>query len=76
MLKLIEWWAPNGPITKNAVFLVTTLFFGKFCFGLRASNIECWFNIPTTQISTLILFLSAKNTHRKKASSNKTPGFI
>ena len=34
MLRQIEWWVQNGPITKNGVLPVTTLFFWKFCFSL------------------------------------------
>ena len=34
MLRQIEWWVQNGPITRNGVFYVTTLFVFKFCFGL------------------------------------------
>ena len=30
----IESGVQNGYITKNGVLPVTTLFFGKFCFGL------------------------------------------
>ena len=37
MLRQIEWWILNGPITKNGVLPVTTLFFWKFCFSLRTS---------------------------------------
>ena len=37
MLRQIEWGVQNGPITKNQVLLVTTLFFRKFCFSLRTS---------------------------------------
>ena len=37
MLRQIEWWVQNGPITKNGVLPVTTLFFWKFCFSLRTS---------------------------------------
>ena len=32
MLRQIEWRVQNGPITKNDVLPVTTLFFLKFCF--------------------------------------------
>ena len=35
MLKQIERGVRNGPITKNGVFPVSTLFFKKFCFSLR-----------------------------------------
>ena len=36
-LRQIEWWVQNGPITKNEILPVTTLFFWKFCFSLRTS---------------------------------------
>ena len=35
MWRQIEWGLLNGPITKNAVLLLTTLFSWKFCFSLR-----------------------------------------
>ena len=35
MLRQIEWWVQNGPITNNRVLPVTTLFFTKFCFSLK-----------------------------------------
>ena len=35
LLRQIEWCVKNGPITKNGVLPVTTLFFLKFCFSLR-----------------------------------------
>ena len=37
MLRQIEWWVQNGPITKNRVLPVTTLPFWKFSFSLRTS---------------------------------------
>ena len=37
---IIEWWVQNGPITKNGVLPITTLFFWKFCFSLRTSYKE------------------------------------
>ena len=30
MLRLTEWGVPNGPITKNGLMPVTTLFFEHF----------------------------------------------
>ena len=38
MLRQIDWWVQIGPITKNRILPVTTLFFGKFSFNLRTSN--------------------------------------
>ena len=38
MLRQIECWVQNGPIKKNGVLPVTTLFFWKFCFSLRTSS--------------------------------------
>ena len=37
MLRQIEWWVQNRPITMKGVLPVTTLFFSKFCFSLRTS---------------------------------------
>ena len=54
MLRQIEWWLQNGPITKNGVLPVTTLFFWKFCFSLRTSYKEliCCTNNPNAHICT------------------------
>ena len=38
MLRQIEWWVQNGPITKKGVLPVTTLLFSKFCFNLKTSH--------------------------------------
>ena len=38
MLRRIEWWVQNGPITKKGVLPLTTLLFSKFCFSLKASH--------------------------------------
>ena len=49
-----KWWLQNGPIKKNGVLPVTTLFFWKFCFSLRTSYktlISCT-NNPNTHIRT------------------------
>ena len=35
MLRQIESWVQNGPITKKGVLPATSLFFLKFCFSLR-----------------------------------------
>ena len=40
MLRQIEWWVQNGPITKNQVFPVTNWFFWKLCFGWGTSYKE------------------------------------
>ena len=37
MLRQIEWRVQNGPISKNEVLAITTLFFRKLCFSLTAS---------------------------------------
>ena len=37
MLRQTEWWVQNGPITKNGVLTVITLFFKKFSFILKTS---------------------------------------
>ena len=40
MSSQIKWWVQNGPITKNRVLTVITLFVWKFCFSLRTSYKE------------------------------------
>ena len=54
MLRQVEWWVQNGPITKNGVLPVTTLFFWKFLFHSRNSYKELiWCtNDPNAHIST------------------------
>ena len=54
MLRQMEWWVQNWPITKNEVLTVTTLLFWKFCFSLRTSYQELiWFtNDPGAHIPT------------------------
>ena len=54
MLRQIKWWLQNGPITKNGVFSVTSLFFWKLCFSLKTSCkelIRCT-NNPNAYICT------------------------
>ena len=54
ILRQKGWEVQNGPITKNGVFPVTTLFFWKFCFIVRTSSkelIRCT-NYPTVHIYT------------------------
>ena len=58
MLRQIEWWVQNGPITKNGVLPVTTLFFKNF---VSVPRIKSWFNVPTTQMPIFLpLFVSAR----------------
>ena len=54
MERQIKWWLQNGPIKKNRVLPVTTLFFWKFCFSLRTSYKEliCCTNYPNAYICT------------------------
>ena len=54
MLRQIEWWVQDGPITKNGVLPATTLLFWKVCFSLRTSNKELiWCtNNPNAHIPT------------------------
>ena len=40
MLRQTEWEVQNASITKNGALPVNTLFFRKFCFGLRTSHKE------------------------------------
>ena len=57
MLRQIEWWVQNGPSIKNGVSPVTTLFFWKFCLGLRTSYKK--FDVPTTEMPIFLVFVSA-----------------
>ena len=54
MLSQIKQWLRNGPITKNGVLPVTTLFFWKYCLSLRTSYTEliCCTNNPNAHICT------------------------
>ena len=56
MLRQIEWRLQNGPILKSEVLPVTTLFFWKICSGFRTSS---QFDVPTTQMSIFVFFVSA-----------------
>ena len=58
ILRHIESWVQNGPISKNGVLPVTTFFLWKFCFYFRTSYKE-WFDVPTTQMFIIVLFTSA-----------------
>ena len=51
-------WVQNGPVTKNGVLPVIALFFWKFCFSLTTS-LKSRYDVPTTQMSVFILFVSA-----------------
>ena len=57
MLGPIEWWVQNGPVTKDGVLPVTTVFFWKFCFSLRTSYKDLiWCNNdPNTQTHSYFL---------------------
>ena len=57
MLRQIELWVPNGPITETGVLLVTTLCFWKFCFSLR--TVKSWFDVPATHMCIFVLFVRA-----------------
>ena len=60
VLRQIEWGVQNGPITKNRVLPLITLFFWKLNFSIRASNkklIECT-NYPKIRINTFCKRLS------------------
>ena len=59
ILGQVEWGVQNGPITKNRVLPVSTLFYWKFCFSLRTSFTNSSFDVLTTQMSISILFISA-----------------
>ena len=58
MLRQIKWLVQTGPITQNGVLPLTTLYYRKFCFSLRAFHKEligCT-NDPNAHMQT---FLSA-----------------
>ena len=58
MLRQIEWQLQNWPITKSWVLSVTALFFGKFASVLEPLE-NSWFDVPTTQMSIFVFFVSA-----------------
>ena len=58
MLRQIECGVQNGPITKNGVLSLTTLFF-EILIWVKESLIKSWFDVPTTQMSIFTLFVSA-----------------
>ena len=54
MLRQIEWKVQHGPITKDGILPVTTLFFWKFCFKVRTSSKELirYTSYPNAHIHT------------------------
>ena len=54
MLRQIEWGVQNGPITKNTIFPVSTLFFWKFSFSIRTcyKKLISSINYPNVHIHT------------------------
>ena len=54
MLRQTKWWLQNGPIKKNEVLPITSLYFWKFCFSLRTSYKEsiCYTNNRNANICT------------------------
>ena len=61
MLRQIGWWIRKGPIRKNRVLLVTTLFFLKILFQFKnlLERVDLMYQQPT-QISIFLLFVSAR----------------
>ena len=57
MLRQIERRVQNRPITNNGVLSETTLFFKNFV-SVQEPLIKSWFDVPTTQIPILALFVS------------------
>ena len=57
MFRQIEWREENGSITKNGVLPVTTSAFWRFA-SIQEPLLQSWFNMPTTQMSIFILFVS------------------
>ena len=58
MLTQLEWDVQNEPITKNKVLPVTTLIFENFV-SVSEPLTKIWFDVPTTQMTIFILFVSA-----------------
>ena len=56
MLRQTEWRVQNGPITKNDVLPVTTLFFLKFCFKLRTPYKELIWCTNDPNVTTLFFW--------------------
>ena len=54
MLRQIEWKVQHGPITKDGILPLTTLFFWKFCFRVRTSSKELirYTSYPNAHIHT------------------------
>ena len=55
MLRQNERRVQNGPVKSNGVLPLATLFLWKINFSIWT----CWLNLPTSQISINILFVSA-----------------
>ena len=58
MLRQIEWGVHGGPVTKNGVLPLTTVFFSRFCFSFRTSHKELIWCDNYVSIQ-FILFVSA-----------------
>ena len=58
MLRQIEWWLQNGPIKRNGVLPVATLFFANFVSVYEPLR-KSWLDVPTTQMPIFVLFVSA-----------------
>ena len=58
-LRQIECAVQNGPVTENGVLPLTALlyFIENFDFSMKTS--KNWFNIPATQTTIFVLFVSA-----------------
>ena len=52
-------WTYHKEPWKKGVSPVITLFFWKFCYSLRTSS-KRWFDVPTTEMSIFLLFVSAR----------------
>ena len=59
MLRQIEWWLQNGPLTKDRVLPVTTLFLENFV-SVKEPLIKSWFNVQATQMLIFVLFARAR----------------
>ena len=59
MLRHVKYRAQNGPIKKNGVLPITTLFFKNFV-SVYETLIKSLFDVPTTQMVIFILFVRTR----------------
>ena len=57
MIRQIEWWLQNGPVTKTGVLPVTTSIFENFV-SVYEPLIKSWFVVSKIQMAMFVLFAS------------------